>query len=348
LICGQTGVGKSSVINYLFQDSVAKAGTGEPCTQDITLYRNELLNIYDSAGYEIGSEKQKLYERVLFDDFLGKKQNIRDDDDAVHLVWYAVSGAGLKFTDLDAALIKKIQSAGYYIAVLITKIDEMDEDQLREFNAVIHADLPRVEVFKLSIKAKDNKELEKICDWNKLADWSIENLKEAYRDRFYSSLKSDNLQILDEKYERAKSYIKFAMAGAAGVGASPIPFSDAILLVPIQTAMMIKILGLYGIKAQNGTITSFISGTVMTTLGKSLVGSLIKFIPGLGSLVGGAINAAIAGGLTFALGTAINTAIYKQCANSLNGAEPSFDLRTLLSSGEFLKMVTEIFTKNKN
>lgn len=66
LICGQTGVGKSSIVNYLFNETVAVSGdNGEPCTRGITLFRNDTVNIYDSEGYEIGGEKQAHYERLI-------------------------------------------------------------------------------------------------------------------------------------------------------------------------------------------------------------------------------------------------------------------------------------------
>ncbi|MDR0629304.1 MAG: 50S ribosome-binding GTPase [Treponema sp.] len=91
LICGQTGVGKSSIVNYLFNETVAVSGdNGEPCTRGITLFRNDTVNIYDSEGYEIGGEKQAHYERLIFDDFLAKRKSAVDAE-AVHLIWYAVS-----------------------------------------------------------------------------------------------------------------------------------------------------------------------------------------------------------------------------------------------------------------
>jgi predicted GTPase len=75
LICGQTGVGKSSVVNYLFNESVAMSGeNGEPCTRGITLFKNNTVNIYDSKDYEIGGASQAHYERLIFDDFLARRK----------------------------------------------------------------------------------------------------------------------------------------------------------------------------------------------------------------------------------------------------------------------------------
>ena len=40
LICGKTGVGKSTLINAVFGDHLAKTGIGQPVTQGIELIEN--------------------------------------------------------------------------------------------------------------------------------------------------------------------------------------------------------------------------------------------------------------------------------------------------------------------
>nr|WP_252866342.1 GTPase [Wohlfahrtiimonas chitiniclastica] len=57
-IIGQTGVGKSSLINYLFGDNVAKTGVGKPVTtngfHEIKHFIKDMpVNIYDSWGWKL-------------------------------------------------------------------------------------------------------------------------------------------------------------------------------------------------------------------------------------------------------------------------------------------------------
>ena len=69
--------------------------------------------------------------------------------------------------------------------------------------------------------------------------------------------------------------------------------SDAFLLVPIQLGMMGGIANVYGIDLDKATIASVAATAAATNVGRSAVGGLLKLIPGVGTLVGGAINAAL-------------------------------------------------------
>jgi uncharacterized protein (DUF697 family)/GTP-binding protein EngB required for normal cell division len=342
LICGQTGVGKSSVVNYIFNATVSVVGDGEPCTRDITLYKNDTVNIYDSEGYEIGTEKQSHYEKLLFDEFLSLRKNMQDTD-AVHLVWYAVSGAGKRFTDLDIKLIKRISREGYPVCVLLTKIDELDEDQLKDMLTALGKELIGVEIFRLSITAKQNPELASFCDWEKLIDWSYNKLPDVFRERFVIGLREG----LSVKRKQAIAVIAGATVAAAAVGASPIPFSDAALLIPIQTGMIVGIAAIYGINIGKAAITSIASGVGITSLGRSVAGGLLKFIPGVGTIIGAVINSSVAGAITGAIGTALSELCYKQCKDSLDGKAPTLDVEKVLTAPSFLANVTRLAKENK-
>ena len=97
-----------------------------------------------------------------------------------------------------------------------------------------------------------------------------------------------------------------AAAVAAAAGASPIPFSDAALVVPIQIGMLAAISASFGVelsKAFFRTLVAAMAGTTGATFaGRAIVSNLLKFIPGVGSVAGGAISATTAAGLTTALG----------------------------------------------
>ena len=94
------------------------------------------------------------------------------------------------------------------------------------------------------------------------------------------------------------------MTMASAVGATPVPFADAALLVPIQTGMMASISQVYRVPMDSSLAVSLAATGLATNMGRSLVGSLLKMVPGAGSIVGGTISAAVAGAFTLAMGTA--------------------------------------------
>lgn len=112
---------------------------------------------------------------------------------------------------------------------------------------------------------------------------------------------------IELKTEKARDIVKMAAAAAAAIGAIPIPFSDAVLLVPEQIAMLAKITAIFGISIEESTLTSVITATVgtagATVLGKSIVSGILKLIPGI-RLVTSVISGGVAAGLTAALGEA--------------------------------------------
>ena len=67
LVIGATGAGKSSTLNMLFQQNVAKVGKScEPETMKIeSMKLNELLRFWDSPGLGDNVEKDKKYAREL-------------------------------------------------------------------------------------------------------------------------------------------------------------------------------------------------------------------------------------------------------------------------------------------
>lgn len=333
LICGQTGAGKSSAVNFLFRDEVALVGNSKPCTKDISFYSGTAVNIYDSEGYEIGGEKQAHYRELLFDDFLlrPEKQKIG----GVDLVWYAISAAGKRYTDTDIALVKEI-AAHYPVCILLTKIDELAEAELNEIYKNLKAEFRNMRIFRLSNVRDEG--VQGFCDWDKLVEWSCEMLPSVFRDRFVAGLRAS----LNEKHKHALLAVAAATTAAAATGASPIPFSDAVLLVPIQVGMIVRILHLYGINLVDGAVASLVSGVGISALGKSAAGSLIKFIPGLGWLVGAIVNATVAGAFTGAIGGALTEVCHKQCKDMLDGKKITFDIEGVFSSQSFLASVKQI------
>jgi uncharacterized protein (DUF697 family) len=155
-----------------------------------------------------------------------------------------------------------------------------------------------------------------------LVDITMTLIPEGHKTAFVASQKVS----LALKQKRARAVIMAATTSAALVGAVPIPFADAALLVPIQVGMLAGVSACFGLTLDDaffGTLISSVAGTVgATALGRVIVGSLFKLIPGVGSAAGGVITSATAATITTTLGETYLKVLSKMLEKS-HGETPS-------------------------
>jgi uncharacterized protein (DUF697 family) len=139
-------------------------------------------------------------------------------------------------------------------------------------------------------------------------DVLIKVMGEALPEELMDTLQNVQIASLQEKKRHAQAAVATAALAAAGAGAAPIPFSDCALLIPTQLGMIASITVIFGFDVNKSIITALLSSTIgaggATLLGKTVVSNLLKFIPGPGTVAGGAISAGTAGVITAALGQA--------------------------------------------
>lgn len=109
-------------------------------------------------------------------------------------------------------------------------------------------------------------------------------------------------------YTKAQAHKIVAGAATAAAGASPIPFSDAAILAPIQIGMIAGITSVFGLELSKGTLSTLVTSAIgvggATFVGRTIVVNVMKFFPGIGTIAGGAISAATASAITIGLGEA--------------------------------------------
>ena len=139
---------------------------------------------------------------------------------------------------------------------------------------------------------------------DKLVEVTLEVLPEGVRKAFNNAQKVS----LNKKVSAARKWVTGYAATTGAIGASPIPFSDAPLLVGAQLSMLAHITAIFGLAIEKAVLTAIISsvaGVSGTTLGgKTLVSNVLKMIPVAGTVTGGAISASVASMMTIALGLA--------------------------------------------
>lgn len=126
-----------------------------------------------------------------------------------------------------------------------------------------------------------------------------------YEDDFLSDIQEYEYK---EMIEKANNIVLGFTASTSATGAIPIPFADAPLLIGQQVAMMAAINGVFKFDVSKDGLKSLATAALgvggATVLGKTVVSNLLKLVPGVGTVAGGAISAGTAGVITLALGKA--------------------------------------------
>ena len=125
LIIGKTGVGKSSLLNYIFGKEVEKTGTGKPVTEK-GIFSHEFeydssfhLNIYDTWGLE--PDKSEEWKSLIVDE-------VHEHDKLKVNEWFStiifcISATGGPLQDFEIKVLKKLLKEENQILVVITKTD---------------------------------------------------------------------------------------------------------------------------------------------------------------------------------------------------------------------------------
>lgn len=155
---------------------------------------------------------------------------------------------------------------------------------------------------------------------------------------------------LDLKVKAAKKYLMGYITSAAVTGASPIPFSDAPLLVANEIAMCVHLTATFGMKLEKATIvgiaTTLIGVPAATIAGKSIVSGAIKLIPGVGTVLGAVVSGSTAALITAALGRTYITVLEMIARGELKQEDYETDtfkkkIRRIMKS-EMDKKTTEV------
>lgn len=308
-VFGKTGVGKSTLVNAIFGESVAATGIGRPVTMGSHLYvhRTGKLGIYDTQGLEVGRDTKR-----IIDELTGFIDNSRTMPFAeqVHLAWYCVRATDRRFEETEAAFIRELAGVGLPVILVMTQVPGRRDAAGNLFIAPDAVELGRqIEDMGLPIHAGRAFMVNSLVDpftgveqhgLLELLDATFQCAPDEATDALVAAQKIDP----ERKAKAAEKALNAATAAATGAGFTPIPFADAAVLIPIQIGMMAKIANIYDIPMQRATVASLAATTVTTQAGRAAATGLLKLVPGVGTLAGGAITGGVAGTVTYAVGTA--------------------------------------------
>ena len=115
-------------------------------------------------------------------------------------------------------------------------------------------------------------------------------------------------------------------AGAVGAGLAQLPFSDNLVIMPIQIGMVASLGNVFGKNLGETAIKSLISAAAGTVIGRSASQALLGWVP----LLGNAINASTAFAITESIGWAIANNFAMETAKEAEEARKEAELRNIM------------------
>jgi len=340
VLVGRTGAGKSTLINAFFGPGTARTGNGRPVTQETTYYPHpsELLGIYDCRGFETGEAGNQILKELKR---LIIELRAKDLSEQVHVVWYVVSSHDKRFEDAQAEFVKALADMDLPVVVVMTQVQHNKNGQpvssAEQFADAISRPTAGYIVGGRPIltQALADEELgQTVHGLEELLDATFQVAPSGVIAALEAVQKID----VQRKRKNCRAIIASGAATAGAIGFTPIPMADAALIIPAQVGMMTGISRQFGLPFDAATIASLAKASLLAGGAASFVGkglaNLLKFIPGVGTGIGGAINATIASSLTTAIGFA-----WMAACEALMKMDPK-DAQKLLND---TSQITEIF-----
>ena len=353
IIAGKSGVGKSTLINAAFGFNEATTGIGKPITDEngVKWYEKEgvPIRIFDTIGFELNEEKRNQAIKQIRDEYQ-KAQKLNDPDKYIHAMWYCISAPSDRFELEEEDYINNIAKDIPVILVITKSLRKKHAERLIK---AIEDSYPNLNVkVKIPVLAQDEdpddcdegEKPKKAFGVDTLVEETAKLLPEAAQKAWCSAQKAS----IELKVKRAQALIVATAAASFGEGYIPLPFSDALALIPTELGMLAGITAIFGINVSENILKTFISSiggvSAATFAGRAIVSNLLKFIPGVGTVLGGTISGTTASLLTTALGEAY-VVLMKMI---LNGEIKEKDLASEKVKAKFKQIYLDTVKKNKS
>lgn len=358
LVLGNSGVGKSTLINAVLGEEKAKTGWGTSgTTKELEIYESEQVpfRLIDTIGFEPSYRKERQAIKAVRK---WSKERAKDNasDNDINVIWYCVEGTtGKLFPKTISSLIKATSIwKSVPIIVVITKSYSVPD---RKKNI----DLVR-EVFASQKHQKNIKDIIPVVaqtftlnDNAFAAPEGITDLIDATNLALPEGIRASAEDVAAFKLNRKRAFAQATVGtsttAAVVVGAVPIPIADALILSPLETAEVSAIARVYGVKKNDETKNVLNTIIEMGTVGaaaKMAIGA-IKAIPGI-HIATSLLNAVIAGSIVATLGEGsiyIFEQIYlgKKSPDDLDWVKKIMESKF---SNEFVKRVQDILANTSD
>lgn len=308
LVIGNSGVGKSTLINAVLGEDVAKTGYGITGTTDaLEIYESDTVpfRVIDTIGFEpTFLKEQKAINAVK----KWSKESAKEgkEDNQINVIWFCVDGTSRKLFPKAIQSLSRATAMWKSVPVVVVITKSYSVPERKENIEMVQR--------AFAAQTKYSKNLKKIIpvvasiyELNEAAYAAPEGIAElidATNELMPEGIKAGANDIAEFKLNRkrgmAQGVVGVAATSATVVGAVPIPIPDALILAPLETAEINAIAKIYGVKNDDKSKEFFNTiveiGTV--SLAAKTVINALKSVP----IAGAVLNAIIAGAIVLALG----------------------------------------------
>lgn len=309
LVLGNSGAGKTTLIKAISGQEI-ETSVGEGDTQKIKVYESNIwpLRCIDTKGFEYSRFAQMQTIRQV-KKFTKEQVELSQSDEeksiGIDAVWYCIEGTARRTFTYNIEMMNKAIRRWKNVpvfAVITKSYSKVDIEENIDAVAKAFAKGKSTNLQKIIPVVADaypiNEELVvEQMGIEELCNATLNCLEEAKK----ISEESVARMVLEQKRYTANALTAGATTAGIVVGAVPIPFTDSLILVPLETALTKGILKIYGVEISGDLVTSIVSSAAITNIAKATLSSL-KAVPNVAASV---LNAVVAGFFVAALGEAV-------------------------------------------
>ena len=229
---------------------MAETGQGKPVTQSTKEITKEGIpvSIFDTRGLETKEYKEIINE---LKSFVSQRRNETDVNRQIHVAWVCITEDSRRVEDAEIELVDMLSE---YVPVIgiITKA-RADNGFQTEVKKLLPNTRNIIRVRAIAETLDEGMTLSQM-NLDKLVELTEEVIPDGRRNAFAAAQKAS----IKQKVSRAQAVIAASVTAAVAAGATPIPFSDAAILVPIEVGMLAGISKVFGLNLSKGLMGTLV------------------------------------------------------------------------------------------
>jgi len=311
LVIGNSGVGKSTLINAVLGEERAETGWGtKGTTKELAIHDSEKIpfRIIDTVGFEPSFIKEfKAIGAVK----KWSKDSAKEghEDNKINVIWFCVEGTSSKLFPKTLKDLSRATSMWESVPVIVVITKSYSAPEREQNVEMVNNAFAK--------QKRYSKNLRKVIpvvastyvlnDNAYAAPEGITELIDVTNELIPEGIRASETDIaafkLNRKRAMAHGITGVSTTAAVVVGAVPVPFPDATILTPIEIVLVNALAQIYGISKSEESkqfLNSIVEVGTVSVAAKTAINAL-KAIPGI-NLGASVVNAIIAGSIVAALG----------------------------------------------